>query len=210
VTNPLRAALGAAVVVFSLAACVSILPKTTPAQLYGLSIAVPPAAAGDASRGFNVERLPTDFAGEAGGSQILTVDGGEAAYIADVRWDAPAAQLFDQAETLAFDRASGPARLLRPGEPAAAPVSLTLDVQTFEARYLAGPKAAPTVVVSVHALLADTSDRKVIADEVFESQRPAVDDRVGAIVDAFDAATTDVLTRIVDWTSQEGAQAKAG
>jgi ABC-type uncharacterized transport system auxiliary subunit len=29
-------------------------------------------------------------------------------------------------------------------------------------------------------------------------------------VDAFDAATSDVLTRIVDWTSREGAQAQGG
>jgi cholesterol transport system auxiliary component len=209
VTNPLRAALSIAATV-SLAACVSLLPKTTPAQLYALSIGAPAAPVGETSRGFNVERLPTEFAREADGSQILTVDGHQAAYIAGARWDAPAPQLFDQAEMTAFDRSSGPARLLRAGEPAAAPISLTLDVQTFEARYLAGPKAAPTVVVSVHALLARAADRKVIADQVFESQRAATDDRVGAIVDAFDAATSDVLTRIVDWTSREGAQAQGG
>ncbi len=208
-TNHLRAAF-CIVAALSLPACVSLLPKTTPAQLYSLSIVAPSAAAGDATRAFNVERLPTAFAPGADGSQILTVDGDQAAYIADARWDAPASQLFDEAETTAFDHASGPARLLSAGEPAAAPISLTLDVQTFEARYLAGPKAAPTVVVSVHALLASTADRKVIADEVFESQRAATDDRVGAIVDAFDAATTDVLNRIVDWTSREGAEAKAG
>ena len=208
-TSPLRAALCVAVA-FSLPGCVSLLPKTTPAQLYSLTVAASPTNAAEISRGFNVQRLPTAFASEAEGSQILTVDGDQAAYIAAARWDAPAAQLFDEAETMAFDRASGPARLLRAGDSASGPVGLRLDVQSFEARYLGGPKAAPTVVVSVRALLIGTADHKVIADQVFESQRPAADDRVGAIVDGFDAATTDVLTRIVDWTGREGAAAKGG
>jgi len=202
--NLLRATIAAAATL-GLAGCAfSLFPKTTPAQLYTLSEnAAAPAA--EAARSFNVIRLPTDFVHEAQSDRILTVDGDQAAYIADARWDAPASQLFDQAETVAFERSSGPARLLRTGDAGAAAVSLRLDVQTFEARYLGGPKAAPTVVVSVHALLVAATSRKVVADKVFESQRAATDNRVGAIVSAFDDATTDVLAHIVDWTGREGA-----
>jgi cholesterol transport system auxiliary component len=208
-TNSFRVVLGAAFAL-GLGACVSLLPKAPAAQLYSFGVAVPPAAGGEIARSFNVQRLPTGFAHEAEGSQILTVDGDQAAYIAAARWDAPASELFDQAETTAFERSNGAARLLRTGDSASAPMSLRLDVQAFEARYLAGPKAAPTVVVSVHALLVGAGDRKVVADQVFESQRPASDNRVGAIVDAFGQATSDVLARIVDWTDREGAEAKAG
>jgi len=208
-TTSLRVALVASLAL-ALAGCISLLPKTTPAQLYSFTVAAPPVAGGEVARSFNVQRLPTGFAREAEGSQILTVDGAQAAYIADVRWDAPASQLFDEAETTAFDRSNGPARLLLTGDSASAPIALRLDVQTFEARYLAGPKAAPTVVVTVHALLVGTGDRKVIGEEVFESQQAAADNRVGPIVDAFSAATNDVLARIVDWTGREGAGGKAG
>jgi len=209
VTGSLRVAL-CAVLALGLSACVSLFPKAQEAQLYSFTAAAPPAgAAADLARVFDVERLPTTFAREADGSQILTIDGDQAAYIAAARWDAPASQLFDEAETAAFDSSSGPARLLGAGDVAAATVSLRLDVRTFEARYLAGPKVAPTVFVTVHALLVGTVDRKVIAEEVFESQQAAADNRVGPIVDAFGAATSDVLAHIVDWTGREGAAAKA-
>jgi cholesterol transport system auxiliary component len=194
----------------ALAGCISLLPKTTPAQLYSFTVAAPPLASGEIARSFNVQRLPTGFSREAEGSQILTVDGAQAAYIAAARWDAPASQLFDEAETTAFDRSNGPARLLLTGDSASAPFALRLDVQTFEARYLAGPKAAPTVVVTVHALLVGAADRRVIGEEVFESRQAAGDNRVGPIVDAFGAATSDVLARIVDWTGREGAGARGG
>ncbi|HLI66792.1 MAG TPA: ABC-type transport auxiliary lipoprotein family protein [Caulobacteraceae bacterium] len=195
--------LGAAL---ALGGCISLFPKTPPAQLYrfGGDEAVASATAGS-PRGFNVQRLPTGFERAADSDRILTVDGDSVAYIAGARWAAPAAILFDQAETAAFERSAGPARLLRTADSAAAPISLRLDVQTFEARYLAGPKAAPTVVVSVHALLINALTRKVMADQLFEGQAAASENRVGAIVQAYDAATADVLGRIVEWTGREGA-----
>ena len=203
----LRAALAAAAAL-ALAGCFSLFPKSAPAQLYTFQVTTP-ASGADVSRSFSVQRLPTGFAREADSDQILTTTGDQAAYIAGARWVAPASQLFDQAETVAFERSAGPVRLLRTGDASAAPLSLRLDVQTFEARYLAGPTAAPTVVVSVHALLVAARTRKVVDDQVFDSQQAAGDNRVGAIVTAFNAATTDVLSRIVEWTAREGAPAAA-
>jgi cholesterol transport system auxiliary component len=193
-----------------LAACVSLFPSTPAAQLYTFGVAASGAPADAVPRGFNVQRLATNFAREADGAQILTLDGDHAAYIAQARWVAPASQLFDQAVSDAFDGSSGRARLLRAGDAAAAPVSLRMDVEHFEARYMAGPKAAPTVVVSVHAVLFASADRKVLADQVFESQRVAGDNRVSAIVDAFNGAITEVLGRIVDWTEREGSPGGRG
>jgi cholesterol transport system auxiliary component len=62
-------------------------------------------------------------------------------------------------------------------------------------------------VVTVHAMLTSAADRKVLGDETFVSRIQASDNRVSAIVDAFNAATNDVLTRIVGWTDQHGAGA---
>lgn len=197
-----RAAI-AALLALTLAGCISLFPKVPPAQLYRFGIAPAPAAQAS-SVAFNVQRMPLSFTDVASGDRILTVDGTQAAYIAGSRWAAPAATLFDEAEYRAFENAQGPARLLRPGDVVSAPVSLRLDVQTFEARYENGPKAAPVVVVSVRAVLVDTSERRVLSDQIFFSRQPAADNRVSAIVNAYDAAVSDVLGRIVDWAGHRG------
>jgi cholesterol transport system auxiliary component len=194
-----------AILLVSLGGCISLFPKLPPAQLYSFSVASAPSqpVAGGA---FNVLHLSTEFTLPAEGDRILTATGTEAAYIAASRWDSPASTLFDEAEQQAFDQSGGPARLLHRGDPAMAPVGLTLNVQSFEARY-SDPKAPPTVVVTVHAMLTSAADRKVLGDQTFVSRQPASDNRVSAIVDAFNAATTDVLNQIVTWTGQRGAAA---
>jgi cholesterol transport system auxiliary component len=201
----LRTALCAALL-FGLTGCISLFPKMPPAQLYQFGV-VPAPAQSPAVGSFNVLHLTTGFTLPAEGDRILTTNGTEAAYIAGSRWVSPASTLFDQAEQQAFDQSGGVARLLHRGDPALAPIGLTLDVQSFEARYSGDPKAAPTVVVTVHAMLTSAADRRVLGDETFVSRIQASDNRVSAIVDAFNAATNDVLTRIVGWTDQRGAGA---
>jgi cholesterol transport system auxiliary component len=199
----LRTALCAALLL-GLTGCISLFPKVPPAQLYQFGVAPAPAQPPVAGS-FNVLHLTTGFTLPAEGDRILTTNGTEAAYIAESRWVSPASTLFDQAEQQAFDQSGGAARLLHRGDPALAPIGLTLEVQSFEARYGGDPKAAPTVVVTVHAMLTSAADRRVLGDETFVSRIQASDNRVSAIVDAFNAATNDVLTRIVGWTDQRGA-----
>jgi cholesterol transport system auxiliary component len=195
-----------AILLLGLGGCISLFPKMPPAQLYRFAVAATPAqpAAGGT---FNVLHLTTAFTLPAQGDRILTTNGTEAAYIAGARWVAPAANLFDEAEQQAFDQSGGAARLLHRGDPAAAPVGLTLNVQSFETRYSGDPKAAPTVVVTVHAMLTSAADRKVLGDQVFVSRIPASDNRVSAIVDAYNSAMTEIMTQIVGWTGQRGAGA---
>lgn len=180
-----------------LSGCVTVFPKTPPAQLYRFDVEADAAAAPTpAGQAFDVARMSTIFDQAAAGDRILTSTGDQAAYIAGARWVSPAAVLFDEAEAKAFDTAGGPARLLRRG---GAPVSLQLDVQTFEAVYSGASNAAPTVVVRVHGRLVHAGDRQVLGDRIFESRKPASDNRVGAIVQAFDSATSDALGQIVAW-----------
>jgi cholesterol transport system auxiliary component len=205
--TPFRTAL-CAILLLGLGGCISLFPKATPAQLYRFGVAATPAQPPTGGT-FNVLHLTTAFTQPAEGDRILTTNGTEAAYIAGSRWVAPASSLFDEAEQQAFDQSGGAARLLHRGDPATAPVGLTLDVQSFEARYSGDPKAAPTVVVTVHAMLTSAGDRKVLGDQVFVSRIPASDNRVTAIVDAYNSALTDVMTQIVGWTDQRGAVAGA-
>jgi cholesterol transport system auxiliary component len=192
----------------SLGGCVTIFPKTIPSQLYRFQVAAAPEAAAPASGAeVSVVRAQTSFVRGAEGDQILTSNGDQVAYIAGARWVAPAASLFDEAESQAFDQSGSRVRLARRGEFVSAPISLRLDVGAFEARYLDGPTAAPTVVIKIRAIITRVADRRVLAVRDFESRKPAGENRVGPIVTGFDAALSDALGQIVGWTDSQAVAA---
>lgn len=208
------APLGPVALALALGGCVTLFPKAPPAQLYGFgdgpAVAPSPAATlapAPAGPAVLVLADPNRFAMAAAGDRILTTRGLSAAYVAQARWVSPASVLFDDAEARSF-AARGAARLSRRADGARASLALTLDVQSFEARYAdgapTGPRAAPTVVVVVQATLLRLPGRTLLAGRRFESRRPAGEQRVGAIVAAFDEATADVLGQIVDWTAAQG------
>lgn len=199
------AVLAGAALATGLAGCITVFPKAKPAQLYRFGeIGVPPAAGTPVATAFNVLRGPTGFTRPSATDRILTINNNEAAYIADARWVAPAAVLFDDAMLRTFDSWPSPARLVQRMDAAKADYVLRVDVRTFEARYLQGMGQPPTVVVELHAVLARTGDRALLSEAVFASQQKAADNRVGAIVPAFDAGVRDVLRQLVEWTIQTG------
>jgi cholesterol transport system auxiliary component len=118
---------------------------------------------------------------------------------------APATVLFDQALLAAFESAPGPVRLVSRGELVRSDYALRTDVRNFETRYDSGQDAAPTVVVRVRATLTRNQNSEVVGEQVFEASTRAGDNRVGAIVDAYDAATADVLKQLVAWTNTRTA-----
>jgi cholesterol transport system auxiliary component len=191
----------------ALSACVSLLPKTKPAHLYRFGQPAGAEAVTAAPGQVGVFRSNATFQRESAGDQLLTVEGGKIAFVAETRWVAPAAVLWDEAVLAAFDADGGPVRLISRGEPATAAYVLRLDVRNFEARYLSGPKLAPTVVVRVRAALTRGSDRGLVAERIFEKQVAATDNRVGAIVPAYDRAVGEVLQEVIAWTTE---QAKPG
>jgi cholesterol transport system auxiliary component len=92
-------------------------------------------------------------------------------------------------------------RLISRGEPASAAYILRLDVRSFEARYEHGPKAAPTVVVRVRAALTQSGKTPAVSERIFEQQVAAGDNRISAIVPAYDRAVSEVLKDVVAWTN---------
>ncbi len=56
------------------------------------------------------------------------------------------------------------------------------------------------MVVTARARLLALPDRSVAAERTFTVQQPASENRVSAIVEAFDIATRDLNTQIVAWT----------
>jgi cholesterol transport system auxiliary component len=196
IRRPLLLAL--AVCAVGLSGCISLLPKTKPSQLY--SFVPAPAAAAAAPTAANavaVFRTNGSFQSESADDRLLTMTNGHAAYIAQTRWVAPAAVLFDQAVSQAFD--ASPIRLIARGQQGRSAYGLRLDVRNFETRYDAGGRAAPTVVVRVHAAL-NKADQTVVGEQIFEARVTAGGNRVGAIVSAYDKAMAEVIKQLVAWT----------
>ncbi|MFZ4606371.1 MAG: ABC-type transport auxiliary lipoprotein family protein [Caulobacter sp.] len=189
-----------ALAAIALSGCISLFPKAEPAQLYRFDAAAPATATATGPL-FGVLRLGTSFPRASAGDRILTVnDRGEAAYIAGARWVSPASVLFDEEIGSVFQNA-GRARLIGRGEVIKADYSLKLDVQTFEAHYDRGPKAAPEIVVSVRGVITRNRDRALIGEQVFTARVRAGENRVGAIVPAFNTALTQVLGQLVAWVN---------
>ncbi len=189
----------------ALAGCVTLFPKTKPAQLYRFGDH-PAAAAATTGGGatFSVLGAAPAFTNAAEGDRILTVTGQETAYIADARWVAPAAVLFDEAEARAFEAAGGPARLVKRSDVATPKLVLRLSVETFEVDYPSTGPHTPTVNVQVHAVLIRSLDRQVVAEKTFSVLTPVRENRLAGIVAAFDAGTGKALSQVVDWTNAAG------
>ncbi|MDO8411815.1 MAG: ABC-type transport auxiliary lipoprotein family protein [Phenylobacterium sp.] len=199
-------ALGLTAAALALSACVSLLPDAEPSQLYRLEAAIDPGATvAPPAPTFGLVLPTTGFVRAASGDRILTVTGDEVAYIAGARWVAPATDLFGEAVERAFDANTGPARLVTRGEMRTAESVLRLDVRRFEVVYDRGQNAAPLVVVRLRATLVNRGDRALIDEDVFEAEVRATDNRVSAIVAAFNSGTGQVLTQLVDWSNRTGA-----
>lgn len=195
------AALGACAL--ALSGCISLLPKSKPAHLYTFGRPAPAAAgttAPQSAAAVGVFRATGLFQHESAGDRLMTVSAdNKVEYIAQTRWAAPASVLFDEAVLNAFDTGARNVRLVSRGEPARSDYALRLDVRNFEARYDRGPKAAPLVVVRVRAQLTRDMNRNVAGEQIFEATARAGDNRVGAIVQAYDKALGDVLGKLVGW-----------
>ena len=192
-------------VAVALSGCVSLLPKQPPVQLYVFGRSTPAAApalsAALVGRGgvLGVVLEPVSFPRSALGDGLLTVRGETAAYIRGARWLGPAVTLFQAAVERSFDARERTVRLVDRGQLGAASVLLRLDVQEFDARYDPSTSAPPSVVVDVRATLTRTDGRTLVQSR-FTATRPAAEDRVSAIVAAYDAAVNAVLAQAADWT----------
>jgi cholesterol transport system auxiliary component len=193
--------------------CVSLLPKTAPAQLYVFTYQGDgePPATGDTAAKVGVILPPPNFPRAAAGDQILTFKGSEAAFIGQSRWLSPASALFQDAMEAAFVR-SPTTRVVRRTDAGAGVMTLRLDVGRFDTDYSAG--AAPTVRVSVKATLIQRNG-DFGAEHLFTADSPTTENRVSAIVAAYSVAVTKVVGETRAWVEQEAPaiaarQAEAG
>lgn len=186
----------AAALSVGLAGC-SLLSSPEPVQLYRFGDTDLPPTAPAAERTVVVLN-PIEFPQGAGGDRILTSNGGQVAYLAGARWIGPSEQLFRSAVEAEFLRSGRSVSLSDRRESPRAGLALDLNMASFEARYLDGVEAAPTVVIAGHARLI-SPDRTVAAERTFRIEQPAGANRVSAVVDAFDLATDAFTSELAAW-----------
>ncbi len=177
----------------------ALLSSPDPVQLYRFG--GDPAESRGAAIGspVQVSLRPIEFAQASRGDRFLGITGSEAAYIEGARWVAPAETMYGESIENAFAIEAQRVRLLGRRELTPATRALDLDVRAFETRYTA-PGAIPTVVVTVQARLLRQPERTIVGERTFTVAQPATENRVSAIVAAFDVATRDVNSQIVTWT----------
>ena len=188
-----------------LASC-GILGGGKPAQLYRFGVADVAAPAPAPATVVQLNGL--EFQPAAEGDRLLAVNGSEAFYVAQSRWVSPARELFTQAADRAFDRAG--MDLIRRGQPQTPRANLNLTVPVFEARYLNGVEAAPTVYVEVEAALAATSgERGPLGSTRAAASAAAAANTVPAIVAAYDTASRQALDQVAAWAATTARSAPA-
>ena len=197
----LLAATAAVSLSLGLGGCFSLFPKTKPAQLYSFGSDVGLATpATTQTTPVGTLRVSVDFTRQADREQILTAAGSANAYIAGARWVSPASVLFQEATERAFENSTPPIRLLQRGDSGLSTLTLRIEVQSFETDYDDNWHGAPTVVIRVRTLLTRANDHGAPLEGHFETRKTVNENRVGHIVQGYDAATADVLKQVVDWT----------
>ena len=202
-TLKMASILGAAV---ALTGCVTLLPKTKPAQLYRFGytpelVEQKAEAAGTAGRAvgmaptgivFGTVTFPQDSAGD----RIVTVEDSQVAYVAEARWTSAASGLFKDAISTGFAR-GGQSVTLEPRGPTAANFRLDISVRKFETDY---KRNRPTVSVALDARLIRLSDRMVVGQKFISADIPVRKSDMSLMADGYNQATTQVVTSLIDFS----------
>jgi cholesterol transport system auxiliary component len=122
-------------------------------------------------------------------------------YFADARWSGP---LDDVVQDLAVQAFRNSARLRHVSSDASAFASgywLEIEVADFQAEY-AAVGAPPTINVRLLARVGSAGDRNILGSSTAGARQAATDNRLTAIVDAYERAVDSALAEIVEGTSR--------
>lgn len=181
----------------SLSAC-ALLSSPDPVQMYRFGVQGDRSGAEPAAGAVDVAVRRITFAEAAEGDRILTVNGTEAAYLAGARWMEPAPMLFTAALEGAVADRGGRVRLIGARDLAQGDLALDVDVPVFETRY-GVPGATPSVVITARARLISLPGREIVAERTFTVEESTSENRVGAIVQAYDRGVISVAQDVAGW-----------
>lgn len=143
---------------------------------------------------------PVRFAAEIDGNRMLAVSGTNARYIKGSRWVTSGPDLFAQALQRRFQARAPGLRLTTQRGGDATGYALVIRIGRFEAQYDTPLMASsPMIVMEGDATLVALADRKVSALRHFTARVPAAQNRVSALVAAFDQAAMCSADDIAGW-----------
>ena len=123
-------------------------------------------------------------------------------YLAAARWSGPLDEMLQDLALQAF-RGAGALRNVDTDTSAfASGYWLELEVVDFQAEYPAGrPDAAPTVHVHLVGRVGMSGDRRLLGEVEAEARQQAADNRLTAIIQAYNQASASALARVVAETA---------
>jgi cholesterol transport system auxiliary component len=199
--KPALIALAAAV---SVSACVSLLPESTPSAIYRLSSPEPGAWTSEAPTVIAIVP-PQAPRGLAGDEIAIQMADGHIAYLAASRWIAPAPRILQTLIVDTFNASGTGLAPILPEDGVRADYELRLDLREFEAVYDQGDNRAPLIRVRLTARLVARDGRRLAGSNVFAGEARATDNRVGAIIAAFDQASGALSRDLSEWTAAQVA-----
>jgi cholesterol transport system auxiliary component len=122
-------------------------------------------------------------------------------YFANVRWSGPLDEVVQDLAVQEIHTNPGLRNVSGDSSVFASAYWLEIEIADFQAEYPASG-GAPTVHVHLQARFGSSSDRKVIARFEPDVYEPAADNRISAIVDAYNRAADRALAEIGQGTMQ--------
>ena len=122
-------------------------------------------------------------------------------YFADVRWSGPLDEVLQDLAVQEFHSNSGLRNVSADSSVFASAYWLEIEVADFQAEYAAGA-SAPTVHVHLLARVGNSGDRHVLGRFEPDIHEAAADNRMTAIVDAYNRAVDKALAEIAAGTAQ--------
>jgi len=193
----------------ALTACGGLKSDAPGEQIYVLHAAAPAAAAGPAVGALSLQRTLVQ-PGLATARIALVRPGNRMDYYADSRWGAQLPVVVDAFATeslLASGRFAQVTGVDRPS--GAAQFQLALTVRHFEAEYGTDEKAAPRARVTFECTLSGGVPRANLGRCDGEAMVPATANRMGAIVEALEAAAQQAMAQVVEKSTTLAAAAPA-
>lgn len=184
----------------SASACVSILPETEPVAVYRLSSPVARDSENPPGVIVEIER-PRAPAGLASDDIAIERGPGHLAYLSGAAWISPAPVALQSLIVDTFHAEGNGVDPVYPSDAVRGEYELRIDLRSFEAVYDQGETGAPLIRVRFMARLVEESGRELVASRVFSTTRRANSNNVISVVDAFNAASTQVAGELADWTS---------
>ncbi|HEX3603499.1 MAG TPA: ABC-type transport auxiliary lipoprotein family protein [Steroidobacteraceae bacterium] len=122
-------------------------------------------------------------------------------YFADVRWSGPLDAVLQELAVQEFHVNSSLRHVSADASVFASPYWLEIEVTDFQAEYSAAG-GAPIVHVRLQARIGNAADRRVLARFEPDVHEAAADNRMSAIVDAYNRAADKALTEIAQGAAQ--------